>query len=275
MIAKDAFISYPDHKKPFQLYCDASELQLGAVIIQNGRAVGFYSHKLTKTQRKYTVGEKEMLSIVETLKEFCTMLVYGCSELHIHTDHKNLIYNPLANQSVTPWRLFLKEYTPIFHCIKGAQNTLADALSRLPSCSERHRVPITCIHRINIVLYNQLRQLISRVRLVATFQWPLMMTIYLIVLYIYQPLLVWILLSITNPPNWPSLLLVNHNAMFDKCWHPTEWFIVIYQSPELLGKSIFLTNCSKILSDTIILCSVLLVLFDYMTQFPCIFIIAP
>jgi hypothetical protein len=68
MIAQDAFLSYPGHNQPFHIYCDASELQLGAAIIQNGKAVAFYSRKLTETQRKYTVGEKEMLSIVETLK---------------------------------------------------------------------------------------------------------------------------------------------------------------------------------------------------------------
>jgi hypothetical protein len=72
MITRDAFLSYPYHNQPFHIYCDASELQLGAGIIQNGRAVAFYSHKLTATQRLYTVGEKEMLLIVETLKEFCT-----------------------------------------------------------------------------------------------------------------------------------------------------------------------------------------------------------
>jgi hypothetical protein len=76
-----------------------------------------------------------MLSIVETFKEFRTML-YGCQELHVHTDHTNLLYHSLASQRVTRWRLFIKDFNPLFAYIKGSRNTLADALSRRP-CSER------------------------------------------------------------------------------------------------------------------------------------------
>ena len=86
ILAKDAFLKYPDHNKPFHIYCDASDLQLGAAIMQDDAPVAYYSRKLNTAQKNYTVGEKKLLSIVETLKEYRSML-YGCKELHIYTDH--------------------------------------------------------------------------------------------------------------------------------------------------------------------------------------------
>jgi RNase H-like domain found in reverse transcriptase len=74
LMAKDAFHWYPDHKRCFDIYCDASDLQLGTAILQEGVLVVFYSRKLTSAQCNYTVGKKELLSVVETLKEFRTML---------------------------------------------------------------------------------------------------------------------------------------------------------------------------------------------------------
>ena len=53
-----------------------------------GLTKSFYSRKLTGPQTRYTVTEKELLSIVKTLKEFCTILLGQL--LKIYTDHKNL-----------------------------------------------------------------------------------------------------------------------------------------------------------------------------------------
>ena len=47
---------------------NASDFQLGAVIIQKGKPIAFYGRKLTDPQRCYTVTERELLRIVEDIK---------------------------------------------------------------------------------------------------------------------------------------------------------------------------------------------------------------
>jgi hypothetical protein len=48
LMAADAIAAYPNHNKRFNVYTDASHFQLGACIIQEGRLVAYFLHKLTK-----------------------------------------------------------------------------------------------------------------------------------------------------------------------------------------------------------------------------------
>jgi RNase H-like domain found in reverse transcriptase len=92
--------------------------------------VAFYSRKLNPAQIRYTTTQRELLSIVETLKEFRYILLG--QKIIVHTDHANLPYKFFNSDRVMRWRHFIEEYSPDLQYIKGENNVVADALSRLP-----------------------------------------------------------------------------------------------------------------------------------------------
>ncbi len=51
-VANEVVLAYPDFTKPFEMYIDASTMQLGAVITQGNRPIAFFSRKLSEAQSK-------------------------------------------------------------------------------------------------------------------------------------------------------------------------------------------------------------------------------
>ena len=123
VIAKETLLAYPN------FHTDASQTQLGAVISQDGIPIAFYSRKLNPAHMWYTTTEKELLSIVEILKEFRNILLG--QQVRVYTDHKNLTYKQFNTDRVMRWRLIIEEFSPELVYIQGEINIVADALSRL------------------------------------------------------------------------------------------------------------------------------------------------
>ena len=75
VIGRKVLLAYPDFNAPFEIHTDASKLQIGAVISQKGKPIAFYSLKMNSAQQNYTTTEKELLSVVATLKEFRNIIL--------------------------------------------------------------------------------------------------------------------------------------------------------------------------------------------------------
>jgi hypothetical protein len=123
-------LRYPNPNLPFDIEPDASDLQLGAIILQEGNPLAFFSRKLTAAQIKYSVIEKELLSFLEVLEMFRSML-WG-ARIRIYTDHKNLIHANFRSQRVLSWRMLVEDFKPEMFYKPGPLNVQADFLSRYP-----------------------------------------------------------------------------------------------------------------------------------------------
>ena len=134
----ETLLSFPDFNKPFEIHTDTSHTQLGAVISQNNKPIAFYSRKLQPAQTRYTTTEHELLSIVETLKEFKNILLG--QQIVVYTNHKNLTYKNFKMEHIMRWWLLIEEFGPIIEYIKGPKNFVADALSRLDLISSPNNV---------------------------------------------------------------------------------------------------------------------------------------
>jgi hypothetical protein len=104
--------------------------------MQDKKPIAFYSRKLNTAQKRYTTTERELLSAIETCKEYKNILLGYHQPIIVFTDHKNNTLNGLkASDRVlrTCWFLLLEEIGVTFEYLPGKKqkNVVADALFRL------------------------------------------------------------------------------------------------------------------------------------------------
>ena len=122
-------------QKPFVLRTDASNIGLGACLLQYDDdlpyPVSFASRKLKPAEVKYSTIEKECLALVWAVERFRYYLVG--KKFFVECDHKPLSFLENvnnANSKLQRWVLALQPYNFSVIYIKGSDNHISDMLSR-------------------------------------------------------------------------------------------------------------------------------------------------
>jgi hypothetical protein len=125
-------LALPDFTQPFWIETDACAIGIGAVLMQAGHPVAYYSKALSVNNRKLSIYEKEFLAIMMAIDKWRTYLCRG--HFVIKTNHQSLchlddqvLHTDLQKKAMT--RLVGLNFT--FQYKKGEDNKVADALFRV------------------------------------------------------------------------------------------------------------------------------------------------
>lgn len=138
-------LAYPNERDPFVLDTDASNFGIGGVLsqVQNGveRVIAYGSRLLNKPERNYCVTRRELLAIVEFVRQFHHYLVG--KRFLLRTDHAALYWlfgmKELEGQNAR-WVERLNTYDMVIQHRPGKKHLNADALSRCPPrCAQVER----------------------------------------------------------------------------------------------------------------------------------------
>ncbi len=132
---KAPVLASPDPTRKFIVTTDASDFAIGAALSQQfdsgERPIAFYSKKLSSAEVNYAVHEKELLAVIQALKEWRCFL--DGQHFTVLTDHKSLIYlqsQPHLSNRQVRWLEFLSLFNFTIQYKPGKSNPVADALSR-------------------------------------------------------------------------------------------------------------------------------------------------
>jgi hypothetical protein len=134
LISKSPLLYFINDIAPIVLMTDASDYGVGGYLYQvvdnQKQVVALVSKSLNETQLKWSVIQKEAYAIFHCCKELDALL--RDRKFTILTDHKNLTFiKENSNPMVVRWYTALQELDYDIKYVAGADNIIADAMSRL------------------------------------------------------------------------------------------------------------------------------------------------
>ncbi|GJY82550.1 putative nucleotidyltransferase, ribonuclease H [Tanacetum coccineum] len=145
-------LDLPDGPEDFVVYCDASGLGLGCVLMQRGKVIAYASRQLKINEKNYTTHDLELGAVVFALKIWRHYL-YGTKSV-IYTDHKSLqhIFSPKElNMRQRCWIELFSDYDCEIRYHPGKANVVADALRR------KERVKPKGVRAMNMTLQSSIK----------------------------------------------------------------------------------------------------------------------
>jgi hypothetical protein len=113
-------LQLPDFGKTFELECDASGVGIGAILLQGGKPVAYFSEKLHGPVLNYSTYDKELYALIRALHTWKHYL--WSKEFVIHSDHesiKHLRSQTNLNHRHATWVEFLETFPYIIKHKRG------------------------------------------------------------------------------------------------------------------------------------------------------------
>lgn len=142
-LSKVTLLAHPKPEAPLNITVDASDTAAGAVLQQfvnnQWQPLAFYTKSFSSAQRKYSAYDRELLAIFLAVKRF-KHHIEG-RNFFIVTDHKPITFafNQKSDKcSPRQFRYldYIGQFTTDIRHIKGIDNHVADALSRIESIAQ-------------------------------------------------------------------------------------------------------------------------------------------
>ncbi|WMV33800.1 hypothetical protein MTR67_027185 [Solanum verrucosum] len=117
--------------KIFEIECDASGVGLGAVMMQEGKPITYFSENLRGTPLQYSTYDKELYALVRALANWQHYLWH--KEFVIRTKPETLKHirvQNMLNRRHAKWIEFIESFPYVVNYKQGKENIVANALSR-------------------------------------------------------------------------------------------------------------------------------------------------
>jgi hypothetical protein len=129
----------PNFAKAFEIECDASGIGIGAVLMQEGRPVAYFSEKLSGAALNYPTYDKEIYALVRALENWQHYL--WPKEFVIHTDHESLKHlkgQQRLNRRHAKWVGFIETFPYVIRYKQVNERTSLDGQKKAEMVKKLH-----------------------------------------------------------------------------------------------------------------------------------------